>query len=70
MVCDWVAAGKVYNPENWSNAEPYNYYMKVRKGRHFHPVTEQHILTCLRIIRDAGLDEFHRILRGGKREVD
>ena len=63
MVCDWVGAGKVYGKEKWTQAEPLNYYNKVRKGRHFHPETEKLIVTLLEIIRDRGLDEFHKVAR-------
>lgn len=63
MVCDWIGAGKTYSKEKWTQEEPLNYYNKVRAGRHFHPETEQLIITLLEIIRDEGLDEFHRVCR-------
>ena len=65
MLCDWIGAGKVYGKEKWTQAEPLNYYNKVRKGRHFHPETEKLIVTLLEIIRDKGLDEFHRVCKSG-----
>lgn len=63
MVCDWIGAGMVYGGEKWSEAEPLKYYNKVRAGRYFHPETEKLIVTLLEIIRDKGLDEFHRVCR-------
>lgn len=63
MICDWIGAGMVYGGEDWTQAEPLNYYNKVRAGRHFHPETEQLIVTLLEIIRDKGLEEFHRICK-------
>lgn len=61
MICDWIGAGKAYSNEMWTQHEPLNYYNKVRKGRHFHPETEELIVYLLEVIRDKGLDEFHRV---------
>lgn len=63
MVCDWIGAGKTYSKEKWTQDEPLNYFYKVRAGRHFHPETEKVILTSLKLIRDLGLDEFHKLCR-------
>ena len=59
MVCDWIGAGKAYSQEKWTQAEPWEYYMKVRAARHFHPETERLLLLFLETIRDKGLDTFH-----------
>lgn len=63
MVCDWIGAGKTYSKEKWTQDEPLNYFNKVRAGRHFHPETEKVIVTLLELIRDLGLDEFHKVCR-------
>ena len=63
MICDWIAAGKTYSKEQWTRAEPLNYYNKVRAGRHFHPETELMIVLLLEVIRDYGLKEYHRFAR-------
>lgn len=63
MLCDWIGAGMVYGGEKWTQAEPLNYYKKVRCGRHFHPETEALILELLEIIKDDGLNRFHEICR-------
>lgn len=63
MVCDYVGAGMVYSGEKWTQEEPLKYYNKVRKGRHFHPDTEELILKFLRCISEKGLDEFHKMAR-------
>lgn len=65
MVCDWVGAGMVYSGEKWTQDEPLNYYYKVRKGRHFHPDTEQLIVKFLECIKDKGLDGFHQMAKTG-----
>ena len=48
---------------NIYEVRPLNYYNKVRAGRHFHPETEEVIVKLLEIIRDKGLEEFHRVCR-------
>ena len=63
MLCDWIGAGKVYAKGKWSQNDPLDYYNKVRAGRYFHPETEQVIVRFLELIRDNGLDEFHKIAR-------
>ncbi len=63
MICDWIGAGKVYSKEKWTQNEPLDYFNKVRAGRHFHPETEKVIVTLLELIRDLGLDEFHKVCR-------
>lgn len=61
MVCDWIGAGMVYSGKKWTQAEPLNYYKKVRLGRYFHPETEKLILRLLEIIKDKGLEKFHLV---------
>lgn len=65
MICDWIGAGKVYGGEKWTQADPLNYYYKVRKGRHFHPDTEKLIVTLLELIREEGLETFHEKVKSG-----
>lgn len=63
MICDWIGAGKVYGGGNWSQSDPLDYYNKVRAGRHIHPQTEMLIINLLKLIRDEGLEEFHRVCK-------
>lgn len=63
MVCDWIGAGKAYSKEQWTEAEPLNYFNKVKNGRHFHPETLSWIYWFLEMIKDHGLDAFHRSAR-------
>ena len=60
MVCDWVGAGKVYNKEKWTTESPMIHYKKMRKGRYFHPDTDTVIIHCMELIRDEGLEAFHK----------
>lgn len=63
MICDWIGAGMVYSGKEWTQAEPLNYYHKVKDGRHFHPKTEKLIIQFLECINDKGLEEFHKMAR-------
>lgn len=63
MVCDWIGAGKAYEKEEWNQAEPLEYYNKVRAGRHFHKDTEKLIYKFLNCIKTYGLDEFHKLAK-------
>ena len=63
MLCDWIGAGKVYSKEKWSQKEPLEYYYKVRPVRHFHKETEAVVVRFLELIRDDGLEQFHRIAK-------
>jgi hypothetical protein len=37
MVCDWIGAGKVYNPSEWTIAEPLKYWETKKKKTKIHP---------------------------------
>lgn len=69
MVCDWVGAGKVYNKKKWTQADPLEFYNKVRSGRHFHPETEEVIVMLLNVIKDGGLKHFHKTCRILKKKL-
>ena len=59
MVCDYIAAGKVYSKEKWTEQEPLNYFNKVRKGRYFSKQTEDILVSLLTEIYNNGLNSFH-----------
>ena len=63
MVCDWIGAGKVYSKDRWTQHTPLAYYHQVRLGRHFHPETEQMLLSLLTTIDRSGLDAFHVVCK-------
>ena len=63
MVCDWIGAGKVYQKDKWTNESPMIHYNKMRKGRHFHPETDDLIKMFINCIKDDGLEEFHKMAR-------
>ena len=63
MVCDWIGAGKAYNQGTWNKHMPWEYYKKVRAGRHFHPETENLLVYFLCHIYEYGLDGFHHLVK-------
>ena len=63
MICDWIGAGMVYSGEKWTQAEPLEHFKRNRARRYFHPETEEVIVKLLEIIRDQGLEEFHKVCR-------
>ena len=69
MVCDWIGAGKAYSGEKWTQKTPYEYYRKVRKGRHFHAQTEKTLELMLEWIADSGLETFHELARTGNESI-
>lgn len=63
MCCDWVGAGKVYGKDKWTQESPMIHYNKMRPGRYFHPETDAVIIHCMELIRDEGLNAFHKYAR-------
>lgn len=59
MVCDYIAAGKVYSQEEWTQASPLAYFNKTQSERHYHPATEKCLVRLLQLINDEGLEGFH-----------
>lgn len=64
MICDWIGAGKAYQKETWTTESPMIHYLKMRKGRHFHPKTDTLIMMFLQCIKHDGLEEFHKMAKG------
>ena len=65
MVCDFIAAGKTYKKEQWTQHEPLSYHNKVKKQRHFHKDTLELLETFLKIIDEQGVDSFIEIVKSG-----
>ena len=63
MVCDYVAAGKTYSKEKWTQHEPLEYHKKVLKQRHYNTETLELLENFLEIIDKDGLDKFVEIVK-------
>lgn len=63
MLCDWIAAGKVYLGDKWTVFTAKEYYEKNRYRRMFHPDTERLILYGLNTMIYYGMDVFYIVMR-------
>lgn len=56
MLCDRVAASKVYQGKNYTDAHPLEYFLRGKARRKIHPETSDLIEKMLRILADEGED--------------
>ncbi len=68
MFCDRVAASKTYNGKNYTDSDPYNYFMKGKVRRVIHPETSKLIEDLLYMLKTKGEDETFAYIRGLKEE--
>ncbi len=68
MFCDRVAASKTYNGKNYTDSDPYNYFMKGKARRVIHPETSKLIEDLLYMLKTKGEDETFAYIRGLKEE--
>ena len=54
MVCDRIAASKVYSGKDYTDAVPLGYYLSKGEGRLLHPETRALLEKLLYILRDKG----------------
>lgn len=66
MVMDRIAACKIYNGKNYTDADPLNYLLNSAEGRDsqmMHPQTKQELIFILTMLRDKGEKETFRYIR-------
>lgn len=63
MFCDRLAACKIYHGENYTNADPYNYYQRSVKKIIVHPETSTVIEKMLEVLKDNGEDAAFKYVR-------
>ena len=54
MFCDRVAASKIYNGKNYTDAHPYEYFLRVKGKHRMHENTEAMLNKLLEMLRDEG----------------
>ncbi len=54
MVCDRIAASKIYKGKDYTDAEPYAYYARSHHHYIIHPETDALLESLLRKLRDEG----------------
>jgi hypothetical protein len=63
MICDRVAACKIYLKENYTNDAPWNYYDSHRDDNQFSTNTRQDLVYFLQMLRDEGEEYLFEYLR-------
>ena len=64
MVCDRIAASKNYNGAAYTQADPYNYYIRSEKRLWFvSKRTKKHLKFLLKMVRDEGEDRTLKYIR-------
>lgn len=63
MICDRVAACKIYLKENYTNDAPWNYYDSHRDENQFSTNTRQDLVYFLQMLRDEGEEYLFEYLR-------
>lgn len=63
MFCDRVAADKIYNGKNYSQAHPLEYFERGKGVRAIHPETSQLLEKLLRMLKDEGEDATFEYIR-------
>lgn len=73
MICDWLAAGIVYNKTkvdfNEAYKVPINYYNKFKNERIFHKETQELIEAYLNLIAENGINVFCRFVKYGNKKI-
>ena len=68
MFCDRVAASKIYQGKNYSEAHPLEYFMRSKGVRFIHPETSDYIEKLLTMLRDEGEEATFRYIRKTRKE--
>ena len=63
MICDRVAASQIYLGDKYTDAAPYDYYIRSKSHILIHPETSDAIEAMLRVLRDEGEDACFRYIR-------
>ena len=66
MFCDRVAASKIYNGKNYTDAHPYEYFLRVKGKRRMHEKTEAMLEKLLVMLRDEGEEKTFAYIRSLK----
>lgn len=63
MFCDRVAASKIYNGSNYTDAHPYQYFLRIKGKNRMHPKTEELLDRLLTMLRDQGEEKTFAYIR-------
>ena len=68
MFCDRLAASKIYNGKNFTEDEPYTYFLRVKGKHRMHPNTEAMLDKLLLMLRDEGEKKTFAYIRRMKKK--
>lgn len=68
MLCDRLAASRIYNGANYSQDEPLKYFLPAKPNRMIHPATSDCIEDMLRLVAEKGEDEVLKMVKEKVRE--
>ena len=68
MFCDRIAASRTYLKEKYTDAAPYEYYVRSKEHILIHPETSDEIEEMLRVLKDEGEDRAFDYVRRRLRE--
>ncbi len=63
LVCDRIAASKIYQGENYTDSHPLEYFLNGKDRRSIHPETSDKIEYLLTVLKNNGEKELFRQLR-------
>lgn len=70
MLCDRLAASKVYQGENYTDSHPIEYFLRGKPNRIIHPATSDAIEKLLAMIRDKGEKYTFDYIKENKKELE
>lgn len=71
MFCDRIAACRIYMKEEYTQASPYNYYIRSKEHLPIHPDTGRELERMLEILKEEGEEKAFDYVRGRlKKEKD
>ena len=68
MICDRIAASKIYNGPKYTDASPLEYLQRGKMHDHMHPETHALLTRFMSQLRDEGEDAMFASLRRWVRE--
>ena len=70
MFCDRIAACRIYLGEKYTDAAPYDYYVRSKPHILIHPETGEEIETMLRVLKEQGEEAAFEYVRKRLRESE
>ena len=67
MLCDWLSAGKTYNPKTWQQDYPLKYFLAHESYYKLNPETKAFAIKVLEMFRDEGEQKTLKWLREQKK---